>query len=186
MKPYFGCLVLLVASSQLLFAGAVNPDDIYLNLSMPSCSIPEYCGAVIIYNGSPTQAWANFAPIDEPYSFNYETGPALSWTVYQHGYEATYGSGGYFDITGPDGLTFTGVVLGGTTYCDDLGCTDRADYSGEWSNGQYAQGSAYVVLSGHDGQAYLESEPTQTTPEPSTLLLLGSGVLGVLGLKKRL
>lgn len=190
MKRLLGCLVLLLASTQLLLAGPVKNNDIDLNLDMVQCLTggpPQYCnfdpgwGA----DGGPASGWANFSLIDEPYSFNFETGSALSWTYDGNNYSAVFGYGGFFDMVGPDGLTFTGVVTSGTSGWFGVGSGVNVNYFGQWSNGEYADGTAYITFN-YDfvtSEADLTSHPA---PEPSSLFLLGSGALGLLGLRRKL
>ena len=60
-------------------------------------------------------------------------------------------------------------------------------YSGVWSNGIQGFGTSTDNYSEQFGeQATLNAQVSQTTPEPASLVLLGSGLLGVAGSKKRL
>jgi hypothetical protein len=90
------------------------------------------------------------------------------------------------------GLTFTGVVTNGhfqfTTSldCEFLPCSKAAtgyfgaDFAGFWSSGWHSIGSLGVSgdFYAHQTQAVLTID-TETTPEPSTLLMLGAGILTV-------
>ena len=91
--------------------------------------------------------------------------------------------GGVFLMTGPNGLTFTGVVTSGSAEFVPDSWTVQVNYTGEWSNGVYASGDAEVQV--EDGGAFTDATlQSQATPEPSSLFLLGSGIAGVV-LRKR-
>lgn len=110
---------------------------------------------------------------------------------------SSWGPGGTVTILGPDGLTFHGWTDGGGTgYGDhyrELCCffydldTVETKFAGQWSNGLWGFGAFDATIgqafnNGHEEGADLLL--TTYTPDPSTLLLFGSG-LGVLGFWKR-
>ena len=58
------------------------------------------------------------------------------------------------------------------------------DFSGRWNNGWTSTGFyEYIGLCCDAGQGY--TQMTTTSPEPSTLLMLGSGILGLVGVRRR-
>jgi hypothetical protein len=182
------CFVLVVlASTQLLFADSVNP-PFNLNLSMGDCSLSNNCFSNTGFMGSPATAYADFSLINEPFTFNLQTGDALTYTYdpVTGDYSATFGLGGFFDMTGPNGLTFTGVVTSGSTAFTFNSWNVDVTYSGQWSDGQYATGTADVSIGGGgiEGAATLTQQ--DTVPEPGSFILLGSGLLGALGLRRKL
>jgi hypothetical protein len=187
MKPFLGCLILLLAATQLLSAGPVKNND--LNLQMQECIGFAYCDfdADWTFHGAPAWGWADFSLIHEPYSFTFETGDPLSWTYGIDGYSAIFGEGGFFNIAGPDGV-FAGVVTSGTAGASAYFSYVDVNYFGQWSDGEYAEGNAYLLCNNdsYGNEAILTNQAAAPAPEPSSLLLLGSGVLGMLGLRRKL
>jgi PEP-CTERM motif len=166
------------------FALADNNDDLNFSLSM-DCQFGRYCDANTGFAGEPAQASADFSSgIGQPFTFNATTASTTDWLFNGDFYEATFGYGGTFTMSGPDGLTFTGVVTSGYAHGQGKSWQVQVNYFGEWSNGVYASGDAFVDINngGHDTQAHLDS---QVAPEPSTFLLFGSGLVGIVGLRKR-
>jgi hypothetical protein len=114
-------------------------------------------------------------------SYNFVTALPLSWTDMGYSYFATFGLGGTFQMSLPDGLTFAGLVTSGTSAGEGLTSEVQMNYAGRWSNGQYAIGSVYEYDLGFGPNQSL-TEMTNlgaaplTTPEPSSFLLLGAGM----------
>jgi len=100
-------------------------------------------------------------------------------------------------ITGTfENLRFTGKVTGGTFdattglaceggVCDSFGTggTFTAPFKGFWNNGWYSTGTLSGSSSGFDNVASLNI--TTVTPEPSTFMMLGAGLLPVIGVIRR-
>jgi len=128
-------------------------------------------------------------------AYNFTTGLPLSWSDDGYSYFATFGLGGVFQMSLPGGLTFTGVVTSGSAAGEGLTSEVQVYYSGQWSNGQFANGSVYEYELGYGqtqslteqiGQSGQNRLAGQSTPEPSTFLLFGSAVLGVISWRNKL
>lgn len=168
-----------------------TPVDLTVNLSM-NCP-PQAC-IVFSYQGqpgTPASGFADFNAIGQPWSFNFETGNPLTWSYDEQtgDYSATFGTGGSFLMTGPGGLTFTGEITGGDAHGTGgpISFGVELSYSGVWSNGVQGFGTFTDEYSEQFGpQASLNAQVSQTTPEPASVILLGSGLLGALGWRRRL
>ena len=82
-------------------------------------------------------------------------------------------------MNGPYGLTFSGQITKGGASSNIRGDSVSVDFEGYWSNGIYGDGHADAT-SGFDYSADLQT--FAQAPEPSSLLMLGSGALGLAGL----
>ena len=64
---------------------------------------------------------------------------------------------------------------------------DSADLSETYLNDRQKYSAVYILSDIHKGnQEFMIIDPPGTTPEPGTILLLGAGLLGVAGLRKRI
>jgi hypothetical protein len=174
------CCIAVVCFATAAFAD--NNNDLNFSVSM-DCNHGQYCSADPSNNGDPASASADFTHIGQPWTFQTTRGDAIQWQFNGDEYDATFGRGGTFYMTGPSGLTFTGVVTSGTAQWGDFGFLVQVSYSGEWSNGVFATGEAESGFSS-GGENAVASLNSQVSPEPSSLLLLGTGVVGVF-LRKR-
>jgi hypothetical protein len=136
----------MLASAQFLLARNTDGNNpLNVSLDMMSCGI-QYCNANPGIMGGPATSSGNFALINQPFSFNLTTGQALTWSQSGEYYYATFGQGGSFQMSGPNGLTFTGVVTGGYAAGVGPGWYVRVSYVGQWSNGDYGEGATDVTF----------------------------------------
>jgi len=180
MKKLFLCCIAVACLST--FALADNNDPLNFSFDM-NCQFGHYCDADTGFAGSPASAIADFSGIGQPFTFLAKTADTTDWFFNGDYYEATFGYGGSFTMSGPDNLTFTGVVTSGYAHGQGESWQVQVNYSGEWSNGVYASGDAFVDINngGQDTEAHLDSK---VAPEPSTFLLFGSGLVGIVARKR--
>jgi len=120
---------------------------------------------------------------------------------YEHCYFWWYGDlspGGSFTLAGPDGWVFNGIFLRHGTFSGDYRSefgietgdeAFRMELTGQWNNGVsqvvwLSQQQTGLVGSQCCGEAVL-SFPSTSTPEPTSLLLIGSGIVGIAGTLRR-
>ena len=186
MPKYTRFLVLLVLAL-LLSASLASADIIQtLTFSVDTQCPPASCNLLTGYLGSPASGGGDFSSIGDPWAYSFTTGNALSWCSYGCGvlYEASFGYGGSIQINGPDGLTFTGAVTSGSAFVPGELASLSVDYFGQWSNGLYG----YGTISTSSDSAYnffLDHFDSNIAPEPSSLMLLGTGVAGLWSLSRR-
>lgn len=105
------------------------------------------------------------------------------------------GGTGAMSVTLPDNsvITLTAFSIRGGFFGEICNCSDEFDQSsdytfvGYWSNGWFSKVSGYDDWDlFYNGSGTMQIT-TETTPEPTTLALLGSGLLGLIGYgRKRL
>lgn len=174
--------LILIASAAIASAGPLT-----VNLNR-YCDSPPFCPFDVGVEGSPAWGSADFflGPIAPFWTISFQTGDAISWWETDQSYSATFGHGGWFSMTGPEGLTFSGEVTGGTGFIqaneyDDLDVT----FFGQWSNGLYGGGNTYFVASFPFWNISEVSLQTYVAPEPSSLGLMVAGVAGIWSLRER-
>jgi hypothetical protein len=88
-----------------------------------------------------------------------------------------YGPGGSFFMTGPQGLTFSGIVTGGSYIVNTFTEVAAFRFVGHWSNGLVGVGS-YDFVYQNDYAFHATTLDTSIAPEPGSLFILGTGVIG--------
>jgi PEP-CTERM motif len=169
-------------------ASAAFADNQQLNFSINTECPPANCTDGLGFQGSPGSGSADFTSIGDPWTYVFQTGNALSWNDNGGGYYATFGQGGFFTMTGPGGLTFNGVVTSGSVDVTGQMAGISVSFSGEWSNGVYATGEVQTMTDPPNNfllEGFTTEVSQSSTPEPSSLVLLGSGVVAVGGFMRR-
>jgi hypothetical protein len=135
----------------------------------------------------PARGWADYKFLGQPWTFSFLTATPISWV--DNGpftFSLQFGQGGTFNMTGPHGLTFAGVVESGNSVNFGLGLEQIAiDFSGQWSNGWQAAGTVFErynagwphVPVGEWSELHTHPTSGSSTPEPSSVVLLGSALL---------
>lgn len=169
-------VLLLIASAAIANADIIQILSVNLMLAPCQCSYDD--GS----DGSPASGNADFTSI-APWTLSFLTPSALSWQQGSDSYYATFGNGGYFDMTGPEGLTFSGIITSGQG--GYLGFQSYLDvtFSGQWSDGLYGGGAVQFYFL---PTAQYESDlQTFIAPEPSSLVLLATGAGAIWSGRKR-
>jgi hypothetical protein len=174
---------MILVSLILIASAGVATADIIQDLTVHLTLIPCNCYYDTGDQGSPSNGTADFTSI-APWTLQFITADALSWQEGPSYYFAAFGQGGSFDLTGPYGLTFTGVVTSGQA--GYLGFQSFVDvtFSGKWSDGLYGYGDAELYFIGGSYESDLNAYAV--APELSSLTMMASGVLAIWGGKKRL
>jgi hypothetical protein len=178
-------LVLFFSATGITFA-----DNLNVNFKQIPCWLGQnICGLQLYVNGpgSPAAGYANFPEIalhGSQWTLTFQTADPISWHVdwQNYHYDATFGTGGTFDMTGPGNLTFTGQILDGSVDYNFDSEVGHFDYSGQWNNNVYGYGD--ITIAGGGGVLFASLD-AYAVPEPASLALFGSGVAGLLGAYRR-
>ena len=176
------------------FAAADIIQDLTVKIDFQTCN-NQLCMFDEGFDGAPASGYASFAQLGLPWTYSFVTPPPYWWCDSEQPdcggfwYQALFGQGGSFTMTGPDGLTFNGIVTSGWTFHPGPGDDEiTIDFSGQWSNGLSASGEAYEYWWSdqfYDVEAKLYTSPSTPVPEPGSLVLLASGVLGLVSVLRR-
>ena len=186
MSKLFFCCLIFLTLGQLALADSINsfsPMPLMGNFGVYSQCPPAVCDFDFL-PGTAATGSADFTSIGTPVTFEFATDKPLSWVLQGTNYYAVFGYGGTFQMTGPDGLTFAGVVTSGTAVAGGMSSQADVNFFGLWSNGQYADGTADVWQPG--GGGLWVSLDEEIAPEPSSIVLLGTGFLGLWGWGRKL
>ena len=176
--------VLLAATP---FAAADIVQDLTVRIDFLTCN-NTLCMFDEGWGGGSASGYASFTQLALPWSYAFVT-PSASWwcTNCPWWYDAQFDQGGTFTMTGPHGLTFNGIVSAGWTTHYGPGHDEIwLAFSGQWSNGLTAFGDVdedWWSDPYFDVAAQLDA--TTIVPDPGSLMLLGSGVLGLAGVLRR-
>lgn len=197
-------LVLPLLSFALLIGGRASADAMFVdsNANTPSCTAGTPCGNIIVANGAGLFVGDLVVTVDL-------NGPASQYQLDRFGFDSNlslelecfgfsssvcskgqfngaslqgskqYGPYGRFDYSLQTGLN------GGQDCCKDVFTFVVGQQNGRPLN-LNSLGSQFA---GHvadcDTSAYVNGLPATATPEPSTLLLLGSGIAGLAAVARR-
>ena len=180
----FLMLVAMAPASATAMQQQLNVNlSVFCNFSFPAPP-PFNCSEDAGVEGRAESGSADFSSVAPGWTFNFQSAPPISFCLGTcsdgNQYEATFGYGGTFNMTGPAGLglTFNGLITSGFSF--DLGNQEwvNADFVGRWSNGLRATGKASVGIDRplNIGGASLS---TSIVPEPSSLALLCDGMIAL-------
>jgi PEP-CTERM motif len=176
----FALALLLVPVS----AATLLADDLNVHFSGPCDGVYAACMFTVgneDHVGSPATGAADF---NGPWGFNFQTGFPTQWQGNQMEYTAVFGPGGYFQMAGPDDLTFTGQITSGSSYDYSYLFTEgvKVFFDGYWSNNEYASGEVQLASTLEGSTVTLD---VTTVPEPATVAMFASGVAGLWGICRR-
>jgi hypothetical protein len=204
------CLALTAYAGTTTFYndGGIDGTINGLAVSGPNFGLQDISnGFVSAASGTPTTLeWGEWS-VGAPTSFSYELGSAAfgtdlgSGTVAQNSSNSVFlfdNSFGYGVYDVKVGITSLGMVAGNTYWLSISNASDASnDATQAWDipNGgfggpatcNYRQGGTnYGLCSGYGGESFtLTGSTPGTTPEPSSILLFGSGILGLAGVLRR-
>jgi len=182
MRNLLRCLTVVLLASCSAIAALANDLEAHLDI----VCIPPY-GSCSYQPGIPDQPVSGDVVFSgTPWSYHFLSEKPISYDYQGTYYSATFGSGGLFQMTGPDNLTFTGEIVSGSEFASFIGdssLTIDLMYDGMWSNS--VQGYGEIEVQSRENfydHAYLDA---YVVPEPASLALLGSGIVGAWGMYRR-
>jgi uncharacterized repeat protein (TIGR03803 family) len=138
MAGYLRFALFLALATLVCVASGFAGDPLTIGIET-SCP-PANCSADPGFMGGSAGGQADFNSIGYPWTYNFETAKALTWSQNGNSYYAEFGYGGSFAMTGPGGVTFTGVITSGYAAVMGFQYVVAVRYSGQWSNGLYGYG----------------------------------------------
>jgi hypothetical protein len=178
-----GCVTIVVFLSALLggtlVASASAVSSLTTTITMDCSTAPAVCNFNPGSQGSPESGMADFSSVAPGWSASFNSAPAIAWGIIFQEYIAEFGPGGFFDITAPGGMQFSGMLTSGLALSFPDGTAETvAWFQGHWNNGFYANG-VMVWDDFEPGAPVTLTVTTYTTPEPGSFLLLGSALAGL-------
>jgi hypothetical protein len=76
-------------------------------------------------------------------SYSFVTSLPLTWSQNGNSYSATFGLGGTFEMSLPNGSIFMGTITSGAAGYEGTTSSIQVYYAGRWNDGQFATGSVY-------------------------------------------
>jgi hypothetical protein len=76
-------------------------------------------------------------------SYSFVTSLPLTWSQNGNSYSATFGLGGTFEMSLPNGSIFMGTITSGGAGYEGTTSSIQVYYAGRWNDGQFATGSVY-------------------------------------------
>jgi|HubBroStandDraft_1064217.scaffolds.fasta_scaffold128149_2 hypothetical protein len=196
MKPALLLVVLTLATS-VSFAGTIDFTNQFGTITVTNAGITTRGSELMTFDGIPAAKNHSLGTVD------FSTGALATGSIFTGGTFSSAGSS--FDIFGngqhglPKGIMFAGSFIGPIDWTM-LSHTGQFDYTfalsgkidGMLANGRMATGTTvqYITLYKnqwfHDNKGSINLGNTGlSTPEPSALMLMGTGVLGIAGMFRR-
>jgi hypothetical protein len=195
MRRVLVLALLALALPMAAWADGITLTNQFGTISMSSAGISSKGSELTSFNGIQAPPGHSLGTV------SYSTGALISGSVAAGGEFSSAGS--TFDVVGkgnygePKGAIFTGGFTGDIQWTlvssvgQKLVYTLSGDLSGQLYNGVNVTGSTTQTITTHPGQlnqgiGHITLGTTQlTTPEPGTLGLLGTGLLGIAGMFRR-
>jgi PEP-CTERM motif-containing protein len=195
MRRVLVLALLALALPMAAWADGITLTNQFGTISMSTSGITSKGSELTSFNGIQAPPGHSLGTV------SYSTGALISGSVAAGGEFSSAGS--TFDVVGkgnygePKGAIFTGGFTGDIQWTlvssvgQKLVYTLTGDLSGQLYNGVNVTGTTTQTITTHPGQlnqgiGHITLGTTQlTTPEPGTLGLLGTGLLGIAGMFRR-